>query len=160
MPACSIIIPVFNHSALTQQCLKSVLATSSAAAEIIVVDDGSTDDTPELLRGFGAQIRVLTGACLLVRREIFEAAGGFDASFRNGMEDVDFCLRLGALGHEIHYCCECELFHLESQTRGQDSAEVMQNEKIYQSRWRAKIAPDDFFYYLEDGLVTLEYGCK
>lgn len=41
------------------------------------------------------------GACQLVRRDAWEAVGGLDQSFFYGPEDVDFCLRLGDLGHRI-----------------------------------------------------------
>ena len=59
---CSIIIPVFNHSGLTRQCLKALLSETDLPCqrEIIVVNDASTDDTVELLASYHAQIRVVT----------------------------------------------------------------------------------------------------
>jgi len=41
------------------------------------------------------------GACQLVRRTAFEAAGGFDESYFYGPEDVDLCLRLRETGHRV-----------------------------------------------------------
>ena len=55
---------------------------------------------------------------MLVRREAFEAAGGFDEAFRNCLEDTDLCLRAGEAGYEVHYCPESVLYHLESVSRG------------------------------------------
>ena len=50
-PVASIVIPVFNHSAHTVRCLRSIAAHPPAApVEVIVVDDGSSDDTLALLR--------------------------------------------------------------------------------------------------------------
>ena len=61
-PICTVVIPVHNHAALTQQCLDTLLFghDSEPQFEIVVVDDASTDDTPELLASYGEQIRVVT----------------------------------------------------------------------------------------------------
>lgn len=50
----SIIIPVFNKAALTRQCLETIRPTLAAAGEgeIIIVDNASSDETPEMLREF------------------------------------------------------------------------------------------------------------
>src|SRR4051794_7509270 len=59
------------------------------------------------------RLQIVTGACLLIRREVFETLSGFDTSYINGFEDVDLCLRVCAPGREVHYCHESELYHLE-----------------------------------------------
>jgi GT2 family glycosyltransferase len=61
MPICSVIIPVFNLAAVTRQCLDQLLANPPEAAdlELIVVDDGSRDATPQLLAGYGDRIRTV-----------------------------------------------------------------------------------------------------
>ena len=41
----------------------------------------------------------VTGACVLVRRTLWEKLGGFDEAFVNGCEDVDLCLRAADAGH-------------------------------------------------------------
>ena len=48
-PEVSVIIPTHNRWALLQRALTSVLAQEGVDAEVIVVDDGSTDETPERL---------------------------------------------------------------------------------------------------------------
>jgi hypothetical protein len=93
---------------------------------------------------------------MLVRRTAFEQAGGFDPAFRNGFEDVDLCLRLGAFGYEIHYCAESTVRHLESVSSGRFSFD-RENVALYRQRWLAKVRPDDLNYYLEDELVRLTY---
>jgi GT2 family glycosyltransferase len=56
----SIVIPVHNRARLTRACLDAVLAGLPGSCEVVVVDDASTDSTPELLLGYGDAIRRLT----------------------------------------------------------------------------------------------------
>lgn len=51
-PLVSVIIPVYNTSRYLRECLDSVAAQSYRSLEVIVVDDGSTDDSPEICAGF------------------------------------------------------------------------------------------------------------
>lgn len=55
----SIIIPTFNRAATIGRAVESALSQTYHPTEIIVVDDGSTDQTPEALRQFGDAIRVV-----------------------------------------------------------------------------------------------------
>ena len=45
----SVIIPCYNQGEFLEECLTSVFASSYANLEVIVVNDGSTDDTPLLI---------------------------------------------------------------------------------------------------------------
>jgi GT2 family glycosyltransferase len=56
----SIVVPVHGNAALTRRCLELVLTDLPPDCEAVVVDDASTDETPELLSSFGERIRVLT----------------------------------------------------------------------------------------------------
>ena len=59
-PLVSVIIPTFNRARLLQRAVASVLAQSCGDLEIIVVDDGSSDDSRELLRhNFAERVKVL-----------------------------------------------------------------------------------------------------
>jgi GT2 family glycosyltransferase len=254
----SIVVPVHDNLQLTRRCLDAVLSTPAPACEVIVVDDASSDATPELLAGYGESLRTLrmeanvgyaracnagaaaaggeallflnndtephpgwlatlceyaerrpaaavvgaklvyptgavqhagvvigqdgyphnlyaglpaehpavnrsrrlqavTGACMLVRRDAFEAAAGFDAGFVNSLEDVDLCLRLGKAGGEVHYCHEAVLTHLESASRGRLDR-FARSVDLYRSRWRDRVRRDDLAIYAEDGLLELEYA--
>jgi hypothetical protein len=61
-PLFSIIIPAYNRAGLIEIALRSVLAQRRDDLEIIVVDDGSTDATLEVLGAYGDRIRVLRQA--------------------------------------------------------------------------------------------------
>jgi GT2 family glycosyltransferase len=59
LPSVSIVIPVHNKAALTRQCLNMLLAESTPGIDrvIVVVDDGSIDQTPEVLAAYGDNVR-------------------------------------------------------------------------------------------------------
>lgn len=56
-PLVSIIIPNFNYSRYLAQAIESVLGQSYRHVEVIVIDDGSSDDSEAILRRYGDQIR-------------------------------------------------------------------------------------------------------
>ncbi|GGC48667.1 glycosyl/glycerophosphate transferase teichoic acid biosynthesis [Brevibacterium sediminis] len=63
-PTLTVIVPAFNASDFIDRCLKSILSQSGVSLEVIVVDDGSTDETVEKAKqhSHGAQpVTVLTG---------------------------------------------------------------------------------------------------
>jgi GT2 family glycosyltransferase len=105
-------------------------------------------------------VQAVTAACALIRRQIFDAAGGFDTSFHNGYEDIDLCLRVGLLGHEIRYCAASVLYHLEAVTRwpAGHPPDTAANDKVYRDRWAGRVRPDDLEHYAADGLLHVEYG--
>ncbi|HYL60511.1 MAG TPA: glycosyltransferase family A protein [Candidatus Acidoferrales bacterium] len=55
----SVVIPTYNRRAMVREAIDSVLANTGVEFELIVVDDGSTDDTPELARCFQADARFI-----------------------------------------------------------------------------------------------------
>ncbi|HZI14597.1 MAG TPA: glycosyltransferase family A protein [Myxococcus sp.] len=59
MPFFSIVIPTYNRARLLEATLASVFAQEETDFEVLVVDDGSTDDTLETLARYGERVRVL-----------------------------------------------------------------------------------------------------
>ena len=56
-PPVSVIVPTYNRARWIGATLRSVLAQSAPAQELIVIDDGSTDDTAAVVAAFGASVR-------------------------------------------------------------------------------------------------------
>lgn len=59
MPFFSIVLPTYNRARLLEETLESVFAQEFTDFEVLVVDDGSTDDTPAVLARYGERVRVL-----------------------------------------------------------------------------------------------------
>ena len=61
-PSLSVLIDTYNHEAYIEECISSVLEQDFPASdmEIVVVDDGSTDRTPEIVRKFSSRVRLLS----------------------------------------------------------------------------------------------------
>jgi glycosyltransferase involved in cell wall biosynthesis len=73
-PSVSVIIPTYNSGHLVTEAVDSVLAQTAVPAEIIVVDDGSRDDTRALLAPYGDRIRY-----------VFQENQGVSAARNNGL---------------------------------------------------------------------------
>ena len=92
----------------------------------------------------------VTGACLAVRRQLYDAAGGLDRALAVAFNDIDFCLRLDALGHRTIYRGDAVLVHHESQSRGPDDATIESRKRlaaetrIFLDRWREATLDDPF----------------
>ena len=91
----------------------------------------------------------VTGACLAVRKELFEKAGGLDEVFSVTWNDVDFCLKLHALGFRNVFTPYSVLVHDEGKTRwsglskleGTDHGET----RLMLDRWSSYFERDPFF---------------
>jgi glycosyltransferase involved in cell wall biosynthesis len=82
-PLVSCIIPVYNGADYLADAVRSVLAQRWPAIEIVVVDDGSTDRTPDVARSFGTQVRYIrqgnAGPAVARNNGLAEARGEFIA---------------------------------------------------------------------------------
>jgi glycosyltransferase involved in cell wall biosynthesis len=117
-PAVTVLIDTYNHERFIEQALVSVLEQDFPAddVEILVVDDGSTDRTPEIVRKFEPRVRLLRkangGQASAFNTGISEARGeiiafldGDDWWMRNKLTRVTQAMRadpaLGIVGHGI-----------------------------------------------------------
>ena len=64
----------------------------------------------------------VTGACQMVRRDVFERVGGYNEEFAVGFNDADFCLRVWEAGYHTIYTPYAELYHYEFTSRGREKA--------------------------------------
>jgi GT2 family glycosyltransferase len=98
---------------------------------------------------------VVTGACVMVRREVFDEVGGFDEQLPVAFNDVDFCLKLREKGYLIVYTPLAELVHHESRSRGHTDDDFEKNRVL--ARWGEALAAGD--PYLNVHLSHWRYWC-
>lgn len=85
---------------------------------------------------------VLTGASLLVRRDAFFAAGGFDEAYWNGYEDVDLCFKLREQGGNLIYEPTSCLVHHESISGPERFSREDRNVALLVDRWTGRVPAD------------------
>ncbi|HWB83412.1 MAG TPA: glycosyltransferase [Bryobacteraceae bacterium] len=93
---------------------------------------------------FTRNVSAVTGACLAIRRSVFEELLGFDEAFPINYNDVDLCLRARRAGYEVIIEPHSVLRHRECRTRkpGIDFEE----RELWQERWARWLERSDFFY--------------
>ncbi len=101
------------------------------------------DPSYECLAHAVRNVSAVTGACLMVRREVFDHVGGFDERLSVAFNDVDFCLRLRAAGYLVVYTPFATLFHYESETRG--SLHPPEDEALMRVRWQKELLADPYY---------------
>ena len=99
-PLVSVILPSYNRGELLPQSIDSVLSQSYANVELIVVDDGSSDDTAAVVRACSAAIRYVrqphAGVAAARNRGLAEARGELIA-----FQDSDDLWRPGKLDRQV-----------------------------------------------------------
>ena len=83
----------------------------------------------------------VTGACQMVRRDVFEQVGGYNDEFAVGFNDADFCLRVWNAGYRTIFSPYAELYHYEFTSRGREEADITklkrwkQEQALFMQRW-------------------------
>jgi O-antigen biosynthesis protein len=86
----------------------------------------------------------VTGACLMVRKQVYDDVGGLDeAELPTSYNDIDFCLRLRQRGYRHVYTPHARLIHYESYTRGREKDDSYR--RIMQRRWGPLLTSDPYF---------------
>ena len=107
----------------------------------------------------------VTAACLMMKKEVFEEAGGFTEELAVAFNDVDLCLKVRKNNHLIVYDPYAKLYHMESKTRGaEDSREKVrrfQTEIEYmRCHWLAILKSGDPYYNKNLSLTKWNYSLK
>ncbi len=94
----------------------------------------------------------VTGACLIVGRELWQSLGGFDEGYVNGGEDIDLCYRARAAGRTNAIALRSVVRHHVSSSPGR-KAHDEQNSLRLARRWRAEFATDAIRPWCRDYLA-------
>lgn len=91
------------------------------------------------------EVAAVTGACLAIRRSLWDELGGFDRRFPASFNDVDLCLRARRAGYPVVLEARARLVHEESATR---NPKVQREEsELFRELWGdAMMEPDPYFH--------------
>jgi O-antigen biosynthesis protein len=96
-------------------------------------------------------VSAVTGACLVMRRSVFDEVAGFEEQFAGDFNDVDLCLKVRQRGYQVIWTPHARLFHHECQTRGTIDnptrhALYTLERLLFLDRWGALVARGDAYY--------------
>ncbi|MEO5359383.1 MAG: glycosyltransferase family 2 protein [Nitrospirota bacterium] len=96
-------------------------------------------------------VAAVTGACMMLKKELFDRINGFDEAYALAYNDVDLCLRLMELGFPTVWTPHSELVHRESRTRGYEITQTQrqrleEESAMFAQRWRHILAKGDPYY--------------
>ena len=114
---------------------------------------------------YAQNVSAVTGACLLVKKELFLEVGGLDECFAVSLNDVDFCIKLRQKGYLNVFTPFAELYHFESRSRGLDDqgekAERYNREsEKFREKWKEVLEAGDPYYNPNFSLDRSDFSLK
>ena len=104
---------------------------------------------------YAQNVSAVTGACLMVKKKLFDDVGGLSEDLAVALNDVDFCLKLRKKGLLNVFTPFAELFHYESVSRGTDVTEEASRQNaerynrecdLFKEKWRAELDKGDPYF--------------
>lgn len=104
---------------------------------------------------YAQNVSAVTGACLMVKKKLFDDVGGLSEDLAIALNDVDFCLKLRKKGLLNVFTPFAELFHYESVSRGTDVTEEASRQNaerynrecdLFKEKWRAELDKGDPYF--------------
>jgi len=114
---------------------------------------------------YAQNVSAVTGACLLVKKSLYDEVGGLSEDFAISLNDVDFCLKLREKGFLNVFTPFAELYHFESVSRGLDDqgekAERYNKEsEHFRTKWKEVLAKGDPYYNPNFSLDRSDFALK
>ena len=99
---------------------------------------------------YAQDVTAVTGACLMVKKSIYEEVDGLDESFTISLNDVDLCLKIREKGYLNIFTPFAELYHYESKTRGMEEGEKLRRYERecahFRDKWKEQLDAGDPYY--------------
>jgi GT2 family glycosyltransferase len=107
----------------------------------------------------------VTAACMMTKRSVFEAVGGFDEGLAVAFNDIDYCLKVRGLDRLVVYNPFAQLYHYESKSRGiEDTPEKIlrfdHEVETFRKRWEKVLAEGDPYYNPNLTLLTSDFSLR
>lgn len=114
---------------------------------------------------YAQNVSAVTGACLLVKKSLYEQVKGLDEGFAISLNDVDFCLKLREMGLLNVFTPFAEAYHFESVSRGPDDsgekAERYNREsERFREKWKKVLEAGDPYYNPNFSLDRSDFALK
>lgn len=102
------------------------------------IRDHAYDNDRLNLSGLSVQQDWVTGAALMIKREVFRLTGGFDEQYFMYFEDVDLCKRVSDAGYTIHFVPSVSMIHLGGKSYGNRNDNISYEYRRSQLRYYDK----------------------
>lgn len=114
---------------------------------------------------YAQNVMAVTGACLMMKKALYEELGGLDETFAVALNDVDLCIRAWKTGRVNVFTPFAELYHYESASRGTDlegkNAERYEKESaLFRERWKELLEQGDPYYNPNFSLDRSDFALK
>lgn len=114
---------------------------------------------------YAQNVSAVTGACLMMKKALFEEVGGLDESFAISLNDVDLCLKLREKGCLNVFTPFAELYHFESISRGLDdngekARRYNRESEQFRNKWKEVLDKGDPYYNPNFSLDRSDFALK
>ncbi len=114
---------------------------------------------------YAQNVMAVTGACLMMRKALYEELGGLDVRFTVALNDVDLCVRAWKTGRVNVFTPFAELYHYESASRGTDlvgenAGRYEKEAALFRERWKELLAKGDPYYNPNFSLDRSDFALK
>ena len=114
---------------------------------------------------YAQNVMAVTGACLMMRKSLFEQLGGLDESFAVSLNDVDLCIRAWKAGYVNVFTPFAELYHYESVSRGLDdrgekAQRYNRESEAFRAKWKDLLEQGDPYYNPNFSLDRSDFALK
>ncbi len=108
-------------------------------------------------------LSAVTGACLMMRKEVFSEVKGFDENYPIAYNDIDLCLKVRDKGYLVVWTPYAELYHYEFQTRGLDDnlekqERVKKEIELFKRKWGKYLEKGDPYYNPNFTLIKTDFS--
>lgn len=114
---------------------------------------------------YAQNMTAVTGACLMVKKSLFEQMGGLEEGFAISLNDVDFCLKLRSAGYLNVFTPFAELYHYESISRGLDdqgekARRYNEESEKFRKKWAKELEQGDPYFNPNFSLDRSDFSLK
>lgn len=114
---------------------------------------------------YAQDVSAVTGACLLVKKALYEEVGGLEEDFAISLNDVDFCLKLREKSYLNVFTPFAELYHFESVSRGLDdqgqkAQRYNRESEHFRQKWKEVLDAGDPYYNPNFSLDRSDFALK